>query len=91
MRCNYEGKDFGASYIDSICIDGQLYDLDDCDSDGNLYDKGYVPCPRCKTWDFLRMYHDIDRGRALVHWIVLKIRFLFIRGYYPGSREKDNA
>lgn len=36
--CGYEGSDFGASYPDSKCFGGRLYDLDNCDDEGNLYE-----------------------------------------------------
>ena len=29
---------FGASYPDACCIDGYLYDMDDCDDYGNMYE-----------------------------------------------------
>jgi len=47
--CNYQGYEFGAgSYPDSVCIDGKLYDADDCDDEGNLYEPGEdIPCPMC--------------------------------------------
>lgn len=32
--CDYTGHEFGASYPDSCCIDGFLWDLDSGDSDG---------------------------------------------------------
>lgn len=42
---------FGASYPDACCIDGYLYDLDDCDVDGCLYERHEKhPCPFC-NWD----------------------------------------
>ena len=42
---------FGASYPDACCIDGYLYDMDDCDDYGNMYkpDEEH-PCPFC-NWD----------------------------------------
>ncbi len=37
---------WGASYPDACCVDGILQDLDYCDENGNLYDKGGdVPMP----------------------------------------------
>lgn len=46
--CGYEGHDFGASYPDSKCYGGKLYDLDNCDNAGNLYEPlDYIPCPEC--------------------------------------------
>ena len=48
LGCDYMGHEFGASYFDSCCIDGQLYDLDSCDSDGNLFEPlEFMPCPQC--------------------------------------------
>lgn len=47
--CSYQGFEFGAgSYPDSVCIDGRLFDADDCDGDGNLYEPmEEIPCPIC--------------------------------------------
>lgn len=52
--CDYEGRDFGASYIDSCCIDGYLWDIDSCDEPGGpLFDGGDMPCPKCNTLEYL--------------------------------------
>lgn len=57
--CGYEGYEFGGSYIDSICIDGYLWDLDSCDEPGGGLTKGGdLPCPRCNTGEFLRQALD---------------------------------
>ncbi len=46
--CGYEGYEFGATYLDSQCFGGRLYDMDNCDGEGNLYEPGaYIPCPQC--------------------------------------------
>lgn len=45
---------FGARYPDATCIDGRLFDLDQCDENGNLYDIEGPPCPFCKTEDFIK-------------------------------------
>ena len=48
MSCGYQGYEFGASYPDSLCIDGYLHDADDCDNDGNIYlQEEEIPCPVC--------------------------------------------
>ena len=48
--CDYSGHEFGASYPDSVCIDGYLWDADSCDEPGGpLYSGGEWPCPRCNT------------------------------------------
>lgn len=50
---------FGAKYPDARCIDGQLYDLDKCDGEGNLYVPGdYWPCPFCQTEAFIKQYAE---------------------------------
>ena len=55
--CDYQGYEFGASYPDSVCIDGKLLDADNCDNDGNLYDTGEdIPCPMC------------DEAGAIEYW-----------------------
>jgi hypothetical protein len=47
--CGYQGYEYGAgTYPDSICVDGLLFDADDCDNDGNLYvPEEEMPCPIC--------------------------------------------
>ena len=48
--CGYQGYEFGAgSYPDSICVDGRLFDADNCDDTGGLYEPGEdIPCPVCR-------------------------------------------
>lgn len=38
MSCGYQGYEFGAHYLDSICSDGYLWDADS--GDGNYLDNG---------------------------------------------------
>ena len=58
-RCNYQGYEFGASYPDSMCIDGRLSDADYCDNNGNLYDReDDVPCPMCRRKDAIKWHAD---------------------------------
>jgi hypothetical protein len=46
--CGYQGYEFGASYPDSQCFGGRLYDMDNCDSNGLIYEPGEeIPCPIC--------------------------------------------
>lgn len=52
--CGYMGRDFGASYIDSECFGGQLYDLDNGEQ-GVLYEPmEYLPCPQCRHEEWLK-------------------------------------
>lgn len=54
LGCDYQGHEFGASYLDSVCIDGWLWDADSCDEPGGpLFEGGEIPCPRCNTAAFL--------------------------------------
>lgn len=55
--CDYTGHEFGASYPDSCCIDGFLWDLDSGDSDG-LTHGGDMACPRCNTAAYLEEAAD---------------------------------
>lgn len=55
--CDYQGYEFGASYPDSVCIDGKLFDADNCDGDGSLFDPGEdIPCPMCRPEDARRWW-----------------------------------
>lgn len=57
--CGYEGKDFGASYPDAKCYGGRLYDLDNCDNSGNLYEPGdFIPCPNCNHEAWLDQFKE---------------------------------
>jgi hypothetical protein len=62
---------FGAKYPDARCIDGQLYDLDRCDSSGAPYEMfEYHPCPFCNKEAFIE--GKIDEEADLVEvekWI----------------------
>lgn len=52
--CGYMGREFGASYLDSECFGGQLYDLDNCDEPGTLNEPmEYLPCPQCRHEEWL--------------------------------------
>ena len=45
---DYQGYEFGANYLDSMCIDGYLWDADSCDKPGGpLTHGGDIPCPQC--------------------------------------------
>jgi hypothetical protein len=50
MGCDYQGYEFGAgSYPDSVCVDGFLFDADNCDGNCNLYEPiEEIPCPICQ-------------------------------------------
>lgn len=49
ISCGYQGHEFGASYPDSICIDGHLWDADSGDGARGLTSGGEMACPRCNT------------------------------------------
>ncbi|MGL4265166.1 MAG: hypothetical protein ACRCTX_26380 [Afipia sp.] len=56
--CDYQGHEFGAgSYPDSVCIDGRLFDADNCDGDGNLYENEEdIPCPICRPTEAVQWW-----------------------------------
>ena len=51
--CGYQGYEFGAGYLDSICCDGYLWDADSDDGEGRLTHGGEWPCPACNTEEML--------------------------------------
>lgn len=72
--CNYQGHEFGASYPDSVCIDGYLWDADSGDAcdDGWLYTNGgEILCPQCNAEkhaeymaDTIDLTPNFDIGRS---------------------------
>ena len=64
--CGYQGYEFGARYPDSICVGGRLYDADDCDNKGNLYEPtDDIPCPMCHPRLAVKYYEELwDDGEA---------------------------
>lgn len=80
---------FGAQYPDATCRDGQLYDLDRCDDQGNLYEMHeYWPCPFCNTKRFVKEYAEYrDWKQKDVRKLVddLKVKY----NYKPQSHGSD--
>lgn len=64
--CGYQGYEFGAgAYPDSVCIEGSLYDADDCDDQGNLYEQQEdIPCPICRPADAIDYHAQQNRLRG---------------------------
>jgi hypothetical protein len=57
--CGYQGYEFGANYMDSICCDGYLWDADSCDEPGGpLHSGGDIPCPECNKEKWITYYMD---------------------------------
>lgn len=56
--CGYIGFDFGASYEDSQCYGGRLYDLDNCDGSLLYEPLEYIPCPQCQHSAWLETFKD---------------------------------
>ncbi len=52
IACDYQGYEFGANYLDSICIDGFLWDADSGNPGEPLEHGGELSCPQCNhdTW-----------------------------------------
>jgi hypothetical protein len=63
--CDYQGHEFGATYPDSVCIDGSLWDADsgDATDDGGweYTNGGDIPCPECNHAEWLnRQQEDLE-------------------------------
>lgn len=57
--CDYQGCEFGAAYLDSVCIDGYLWDADSNEGDSNvLTNGGYIPCPKCNHGEWIEIFRD---------------------------------
>lgn len=60
--CDYQGNEFGGVYLDSVCIDGYLWDADSggYDDEGNTYLDcgGDIPCPSCNLKGCIRFNAD---------------------------------
>ena len=61
--CDYQGHEFGATYPDSVCIDGYLWDADSgdasADGEGWVYTNGGdIPCPQCSAEEHRGYYAD---------------------------------
>lgn len=90
--CNYQGYEFGAAYPDSVCIDGRLFDADDCDNNGNLYDReDDVPCPMCRREDAIKWHAQGFEGSykermACARQLVADIHKNRKTGNFPLSR-----
>lgn len=72
--CGYQGYEFGAGhYPDSLCCGGRLYDADNCDGKGNLYEPAEeIPCPMCREKEAIaywaeRMSLQIPKQQALIN------------------------
>jgi len=78
--CDYEGREFGAFYLDSVCINGYLWDMDSggANDDGGIYLDigGDIPCPKCnlKGWvKYLSNEYLNDGYESVVHPLTTKM------------------
>jgi hypothetical protein len=66
--CDYQGYEFGGGYLDSVCIDGYLWDADsgEAGEDGLWYYDwgGDIPCPICNHDEWVQYFDSelFDRG-----------------------------
>ena len=62
--CDYQGHEFGATYPDSVCIDGFLWDADsgEASEDGwwMYANGGEIPCPKCNAEAYAEYCRDDD-------------------------------
>lgn len=60
---------YGARYPDARCVDGWLWDLDNCDEFGNLYYPGEdIPCPFCNKEKFIEIYGE-EEYESIKKWV----------------------
>lgn len=52
-KCDYQGYEFGAHYLDSVCIEGYLWDADSGNPGEPLECGGDIPCPQCNHDNWL--------------------------------------
>lgn len=63
--CDYQGFEFGATYVDSVCIEGYLWDADSgevCEDGWGCYYTvgGEIPCPQCNTSKYNEYIKDME-------------------------------
>ena len=65
LGCDYQGHEFGAMYLDSVCIEGFLWDADSGEG-GQVTSGGDIPCPQCNHAAWLEWWKDtlMDGGYA---------------------------
>lgn len=81
---------FGANYPDARCIDGYLYDLDDCDDNGNLYEPAdKIPCPFCNKEKYFEKYDIMDEGEDSVAMDEYKSIVSWVKKHYPDYIIED--
>jgi hypothetical protein len=67
--CGYQGYEFGAAYPDSQCFGGKLYDMDNCDGNGLIYEPTEeIPCPMCHPNKAIEYWtqRNLSAGKPLI-------------------------
>ena len=68
--CDYQGYEFGATYIDSVCITGHLWDADSCDEPGGAFRSGgEIPCPECNHVSWLESQREEIEERGGISYM----------------------
>ena len=60
--CGYQGYEFGARYLDSLCQGGWLQDMD---SEFDSRECNYQPCPACRQIETMDHYREDFRMEAV--------------------------
>lgn len=90
--CGYQGYEFGAAYPDSACYGGRLYDCDNCDSHGNLYEPlEEIPCPMCHPRKAVEYYCERGWAAADAKALVQNIRDNRKNGTEPWKNPRGRA
>lgn len=94
--CDYQGYEFGGGYLDSVCIDGKLWDADSCDEPGGpLYSGGDMACPQCNHEEWLEekreLIEDEGYGACSDGYPESSCRFDHMKLAYEQDRETLKA
>lgn len=92
--CDYQGHEFGATYPDSLCIEGWLWDADSGEN-GQVTSGGEQPCPWCNHREWVvnaleaieeKGWEARDKGLAReANPYPLKTRFHHLGEVYRGA------
>jgi hypothetical protein len=88
--CDYQGYEFGANYLDSVCLEGYLWDADSGDAceGGWMYTNGGdIPCPKCNHAEWLDYHRESYRDDAYV--AVAERRWPFRKPRIPEGVKGD--
>lgn len=85
--CNYQGYEFGGGYLDSVCIEGYLWDADSGDGDLLTFG-GDLPCPSCNRAEWMAYHREDIIG--IGYELGGKLPKVLMYGGYPAVVRADS-